>query len=127
MVGKGAGSADLGPKVFFIWGSFCILSLVFAYFLVPEMKGLTLEQIDKMMEETSPRESASWKPTTTFAAEMGHVRTPYFAAPVGGGGYQVEASYSPPPPPAMQGGYGGIYQGEGLGGYAGSPDYGYGK
>jgi len=70
MVGKEPGSADLGPKVFFIWGSLCILSLAFAYFLVPEMKGLTLEQIDQMMEETSPRNSAGWKATTTFVAEM---------------------------------------------------------
>ncbi|KAM7203500.1 hypothetical protein V8F33_002120 [Rhypophila sp. PSN 637] len=75
MVGNEPGSADLGPKVFFIWGSFCMLSLAFAYFLVPEMKGLTLEQIDKMMEEVSPRQSAAWKPTTTFAAEMGR-KTP---------------------------------------------------
>ena len=123
MVGNEAGSADLGPKVFFIWGSFCIMSLTFAYFLVPEMKGLTLEQIDKMMEETSPRQSASWKPRTTFAAEMGHVRTPYFAAaPVSTSSYQAEASYSPPRNP------GGIYQGDG--GYfpgGGSPEYGYGR
>ncbi|KAK3897597.1 hypothetical protein C8A05DRAFT_47854 [Staphylotrichum tortipilum] len=74
MVGKGAGSADLGPRVFFIWGALCILSLVFAYFLVPEMKGLTLEQIDTMMEQTTARKSRGWKPTTTFAAQMGRVR-----------------------------------------------------
>ena len=73
MVGNSAGSANLGPKVFFIWGSCCILSLVFAYFLVPEMKGLSLEQVDKMMEETTPRTSAKWVPTTTFAASMGNV------------------------------------------------------
>jgi len=82
MVGNSPGSANLGPKVFFIWGSFCFLSLAFAYFLCPEMKGLTLEQIDKMMEETSPRKSKKWKPTTTFAAEMGHTHN----APGGGGG-----------------------------------------
>jgi hypothetical protein len=70
MVGNSPGSANLGPKVFFIWGSFCILSLLFAYFLVPEMKGLTLEQVDKMMEEVTPRNSAAWFPHTTFAEEM---------------------------------------------------------
>ncbi|KAL2263766.1 hypothetical protein VTK26DRAFT_5173 [Humicola hyalothermophila] len=74
MVGNEPGSADLGPKVFFIWGSLSILSLAFAYFLVPEMKGLTLEQIDTMMEETTPRKSGKWKPTITFAAQMGRVR-----------------------------------------------------
>ncbi|KAG7284849.1 hypothetical protein NEMBOFW57_009464 [Staphylotrichum longicolle] len=67
MVGNEPGSADLGPKVFFIWGSLYVLSLIFAYFLVPEMKGLTLEQIDSIMRETTPRKSRKWKPTTTFA------------------------------------------------------------
>ncbi|VBB73928.1 Putative high-affinity glucose transporter [Podospora comata] len=74
MVGNTPGSANLGPRVFFIWGSLCIGSTLFAYFLVPEMKGLTLEQIDTMMEETTPRKSRSWKPTSTFAAQMGRVR-----------------------------------------------------
>ncbi|KAK0701733.1 putative transporter protein [Lasiosphaeria miniovina] len=67
MVGNSPGSADLGPRVFFIWGSLCMLSLAFAYFLVPEMKGLTLEQIDKMMEQTSPRTSAATM--TSMSAE----------------------------------------------------------
>lgn len=70
MVGNSKGSANLGPKVFFIWGSLCIFSMLFAYFLVPEMKGLTLEQIDKMMEEVSPRKSKKWMPKTTFVAEL---------------------------------------------------------
>ncbi|KAJ4416950.1 hypothetical protein N0V85_002067 [Neurospora sp. IMI 360204] len=70
MVGNSKGSANLGPKVFFIWGSLSIFSMVFAYFLVPEMKGLTLEQIDKMMEEVSPRKSLKWKPKTTFVADL---------------------------------------------------------
>jgi hypothetical protein len=35
------------------------------------LQGLSLEQVDKMMEETTPRTSAKWKPTTTFAGEMG--------------------------------------------------------
>ena len=75
MVGNSQGSANLGPKVFFIWGSLCCISLAFAYFLVPEMKGLSLEQVDRMLEETTARKSKSWVPTTTFAAEMGHTKT----------------------------------------------------
>jgi len=66
--------ANLGPKVFFIWGSACCLSVAFAYFLVPEMKGLSLEQVDKMLEETTPRTSAKWVPHHTYAAEKGIVR-----------------------------------------------------
>lgn len=69
MVGKDKG--DLGARVFFIWGSLCACAFVYTYFLVPETKGLTLEQVDKMMEETTPRTSAKWKPHSTFAAEMG--------------------------------------------------------
>lgn len=82
MVGNSPGSANLGPKVFFIWGSFCIMSLLFAYFFVPEMKGLTLEQVDKMMEEVTPRKSAAWVPHTTFAEEMRRIN----AAKAGAGG-----------------------------------------
>ena len=70
-MGTKKGDANLGAKVFFLWGSLCCLSLAFAFFLVPESKGLSLEQVDKMLEEVSPRKSAAWKPHSTFAAEMG--------------------------------------------------------
>ncbi|BCS27882.1 sugar porter family MFS transporter [Aspergillus puulaauensis] len=73
MTGDEEGAVNLGPKVFFFWGSLCFLGTVFAYFLVPEMKGLSLEQVDRMLEETSPRKSAGWVPSTTFVQEMGHV------------------------------------------------------
>jgi hypothetical protein len=69
MVGTDKG--NLGPEVFFIWGSLCAVCFVYAYFLIPETKGLTLEQVDRMLEETTPRTSARWVPKTTFAAEMG--------------------------------------------------------
>jgi len=64
--------ADLKSKVFFVWGSTCILCVIYAYLLVWETKGLTLEQVDRMMEECgSPRRSVGWKPHATFASEMG--------------------------------------------------------
>ncbi|KAK5105704.1 hypothetical protein LTR62_002357 [Meristemomyces frigidus] len=62
---------NLKSSVFFIWGGLCTACFVYAYFLIPETKGLSLEQVDKMMEETSPRTSSKWRPTTTFASEMG--------------------------------------------------------
>jgi hypothetical protein len=40
---------NLGSKVFFIWGGLCGCSIFWAYFFVPETRGLTLEQVDKMM------------------------------------------------------------------------------
>ena len=69
MVGTDQG--NLGSKVFFVWGSLCVMCWIYAYFLVPETKGLSLEQVDRMLEETTARNSSKWKPHTTFAAEMG--------------------------------------------------------
>ncbi|KAJ6552646.1 general substrate transporter [Mycena vulgaris] len=68
-----ADKLDLGPKVFFIWGSTCCLSVLFAYFFVSETKGLSLEQVDQMLGETSPRTSSGWKPHQTWAAAEGKV------------------------------------------------------
>ncbi|KAI9728886.1 MAG: hypothetical protein M1834_007144 [Cirrosporium novae-zelandiae] len=64
-------SGNLGPKVFFVWGATCTLCVLFGYFFVPETKGLTLEQVNQMMEECTPRQSANWKPHTTYAADLG--------------------------------------------------------
>ncbi|TGJ81288.1 hypothetical protein E0Z10_g7475 [Xylaria hypoxylon] len=69
MVDKDRG--NLGAKVFYIWGSLCAIAFVYTWFLVPETKGLTLEQVDTMLEETTPRTSAKWRPHNTYAAEMG--------------------------------------------------------
>lgn len=69
MVGEDKG--NLKSNVFFVWGSLCTCAFVYAYFLVPETKGLTLEQVDRMFEESTPRTSSKWKPTTTYAAQMG--------------------------------------------------------
>lgn len=69
LVGETKG--DLKSKVFFLWGALCAACLVYAYVLVPETKGLTLEQVDRMLEETSPRTSAKWRPKTSYAEEMG--------------------------------------------------------
>lgn len=71
LVGTEKGQADLGAKVFFLWGSLCTCCFIYAYFLVPETKGLSLEQVDRMLEETTPRNSAKWVPHSTFAADMG--------------------------------------------------------
>jgi hypothetical protein len=64
---------NLKVKVFFVWGSALFLCLLFAYFFIPGTKGLSLEQVDKMLEESTPTTSAKWKPHDTFAHEMGMV------------------------------------------------------
>lgn len=69
LVGKE--KANLGAKVFFLWGALCTCCLVYAYFLIPETKGLSLEQVDRMFEESTPRTSAKWVPHSTYAADMG--------------------------------------------------------
>jgi len=63
----GVDQGNLQSSVFFVWGGLCTAAFVYAYFLIPETKGLTLEQVDQMMEETTPRTSAKWRPHTTFA------------------------------------------------------------
>jgi hypothetical protein len=66
----GAQYGNLKSFVFFVWGGLCTCAFVYAYFLVPETKGLSLEQVDRMMEETTPRTSAKWVPHQTFSGEM---------------------------------------------------------
>jgi hypothetical protein len=58
---------NLKTKVFFVWGATCTACVVFAYYLVPETKGLSLEQVDNMLKETTPRNSTKWTPHSTFA------------------------------------------------------------
>ncbi|KAI5459470.1 general substrate transporter [Mariannaea sp. PMI_226] len=62
---------NMKSSVFFLWGTLCLCAVVFAYFFVPETKGLTLEQVDKMLEQCTIRNSAAWKPTGAFSAEEG--------------------------------------------------------
>jgi MFS family permease len=59
---------NLKSSVFFIWGGLCTCAFVYAYFLIPETKGLTLEQVDQMMDECTPRTSSMWVPKMTFVA-----------------------------------------------------------
>jgi sugar porter (SP) family MFS transporter len=53
LVDEGAGKAGLGAKVFFIWGGCCFLCLAFTYFFIPETKGLSLEQVDLLYQNSS--------------------------------------------------------------------------
>jgi sugar porter (SP) family MFS transporter len=68
MVGPTRG--NLRSSVFFVWGGLCTAAFVYALILVPETKGLTLEQVDQMFEESTPRTSAKWVPHEKF--QSGH-------------------------------------------------------
>jgi SP family sugar:H+ symporter-like MFS transporter len=61
MVDSGHGNANLGTKVFYIWGSTCACCIVFAYFCIPETKGLSLEQVDLLYQNVAPVHSVSYR------------------------------------------------------------------
>jgi len=61
LVNKQAGSAGLEVKVFFIWGSTCAGCFLFTYFCIPETKGLSLEQIDLLYQNTTPMRSVAYR------------------------------------------------------------------
>lgn len=67
MVSSGAGTASFGPKVFFIWGAFCILALLFVYCTVYETSKISLEQIDEMYERVNHAwNSRAFEPSWSF-------------------------------------------------------------
>ncbi|KAH9978316.1 MFS monosaccharide transporter [Russula compacta] len=61
MVDSGPGNLNLGTKVFYIWGTTCFCCILFAYFCIPETKGLSLEQIDLLYRNVAPVNSVSYR------------------------------------------------------------------
>jgi MFS transporter, SP family, sugar:H+ symporter len=61
LVDAGPGNADLSTKVFYIWGTTCCTCIVFAYFCIPETKGLSLEQVDLLYQNVVPVHSVSYR------------------------------------------------------------------
>ncbi|KAG8680433.1 hypothetical protein FRC09_016412, partial [Ceratobasidium sp. 395] len=61
LVNSGPGNANLGVKVFFIWGGTCVGCLLFTFFLIPETKGLSLEQIDILYQNTNAIHSVAYR------------------------------------------------------------------
>jgi len=70
LVDSGPGNLDLGSKVFYIWGSTCFCCIIFAYFCVPETKGLSLEQIDVLYQNVAPVNSVSFRKRILAEADM---------------------------------------------------------
>lgn len=67
MVDDGPGDANMGSKVFFVWGGFCVICTFFVYFCIYETKGLSLEQVDELYAKV-PRawNSAGFVPSVNF-------------------------------------------------------------
>jgi sugar porter (SP) family MFS transporter len=67
LVDTSAGSPDLGSRVFFVWGAFCTLSILFVYAMVYETSKISLEQIDEMYERIDRAwQSRGFEPSWSF-------------------------------------------------------------
>ncbi|OAA54164.1 Sugar/inositol transporter [Niveomyces insectorum RCEF 264] len=67
MTSDGKGTAQLGARVFFIWGAFCIVAVFFVYFMVYETSKISLEQIDEMYERVPKAwHSRAFEPSWSF-------------------------------------------------------------
>ncbi|PLN83092.1 putative MFS monosaccharide transporter [Aspergillus taichungensis] len=73
LVDAGPGNANLQSKVFFIWGGFCFLAVIFVYTSIYETKGLSLEEVDELYATvTSAWNSPGFKPSSNFAGALDH-------------------------------------------------------
>jgi sugar porter (SP) family MFS transporter len=61
---------NLGFGTFVFFGAFCFLAAVWAYFLVPETKGKTLEQMDEAFGDTSGQEEKDILKEAAIAARQ---------------------------------------------------------
>ncbi|UKZ65506.1 uncharacterized protein TrAtP1_006706 [Trichoderma atroviride] len=67
MIGNGPGTAGFGTKIFFIWGTFCILAVIFVWAMVYETSKISLEQIDEMYERVDHAwHSRQFEPSWSF-------------------------------------------------------------
>jgi len=67
LVNDGPGDANLQSKVFFIWGSFCFVCIIFVYGMIYETKGLSLEQVDELYAKVGKAwQSSEFVPTVSF-------------------------------------------------------------
>ncbi|KAF2270377.1 general substrate transporter [Lojkania enalia] len=67
LVNPGPGNADLGAKVFFIWGGCCFICIFFVWTMIYETKGLALEQVDELYGKVAHAwKSPGFVPTVSF-------------------------------------------------------------
>lgn len=66
MVDSGPGNADMGSKVFFVWGGCCVICVLFVYFCIYETKGLSLEEVDELYAKVP----VAWKSVSTISLNL---------------------------------------------------------
>lgn len=67
MVNSGPGNANLGAKVFFVWGGCCFICIFFVWSMIYETKGLSLEQVDELYAKVDKAwRSPGFVPTVSF-------------------------------------------------------------
>ncbi|KAF1951929.1 general substrate transporter [Byssothecium circinans] len=67
MVNDGPGNANLGAKVFFIWGGCCFVCIFFVWAMIYETKGLALEQVDELYAKVAHAwQSPGFVPSVSF-------------------------------------------------------------
>ncbi|KAA1088884.1 Solute carrier 2 (Facilitated glucose transporter) member 8 [Puccinia graminis f. sp. tritici] len=75
LVDAGPGQAGLGVKVFWLWAALCFAALTFSFFLIPETKGLSLEQVDLLYTNSTVLKSNSYR-TQLIANNLHEGMTP---------------------------------------------------
>lgn len=67
MVDSGPGDANMGAKVFFVWGGCCFICIFFVWACIYETKGLALEQVDELYAKVDKAwKSPGFVPTVSF-------------------------------------------------------------
>ncbi|GAA5965299.1 hypothetical protein JCM3765_007155 [Sporobolomyces pararoseus] len=74
------GSAGLKSNVFWIWGSACVLCFIFTFLMIPETKGLSLEQVDILYRNSSILKSNKFR-KQILDENMGHETRDAYNAP----------------------------------------------
>ncbi|KAF2187061.1 general substrate transporter [Zopfia rhizophila CBS 207.26] len=69
LVNNDPGDANLGAKVFFIWGGCCFICIIFVWGMIYETKGLSLEEVDELYAKVKHAwQSPGFVPTVSFQA-----------------------------------------------------------
>lgn len=67
IVNTGPGYINLEAKIFFVWGTFCVLAFIFVWAMVYETSKISLEQIDEMYERVDRAwRSKNFQPSWSF-------------------------------------------------------------